>query len=153
MKTKAAVTICRLVLAFIFGWSGLVKLQPSEQIVITLTSVFPIPQNLAAFVAIALSITELAAAIALLLPRAVFWGSVVVSLLCAAFIIFISTALAQGIIVDCACFGESTPSAQKMIVALVRDIVLLAAALFVAIKTKPGTPRTSRKTPTSDAKP
>ena len=153
VKNKTALTACRLLLAAIFGWSGLVKLSPSEQIVLTLTSVFPLPHPVASAIATTLPFIELGAAICLLWPRASFWGAAIISLLCTAFIIFIGTALAQGIIVDCACFGESTPSAQKMQIALVRDILLLATALFVAIRTRPGTRRTSQKTPTSDVTP
>jgi hypothetical protein len=48
--------------------------------------------------------------------------------------IVLGWALANGIIVSCSCFGEDDgPSAVKMVIALVRDLVLAGVALSLLV--------------------
>lgn len=51
-----------------------------------------------------------------------------------AFTIALGSAIARGIIVDCGCFGAGEPSMAKTWSALLRDIGLLAAAVWLYLR-------------------
>lgn len=51
-----------------------------------------------------------------------------------AFIAALGSAIARGIIVDCGCFGEGEPSMAKTWWALIRDVGLLVAAIWLYVR-------------------
>jgi len=124
----------RIALAAVFLYAGLMKAGASEGFVLALLPFTFIPSEWAQPFAILLAWTEVAAGLLLLLPRVHPAGAILTIFLCLVFIGALTWALANGIIVDCGCFGaDDTPSAGKMVVALVRDIVLLAAAAALVV--------------------
>ncbi len=124
----------RVVLAGLFLYAGAIKASASEEFALALLPFTFVPAAWTGFLAVALAVTEVLAGLLLLLPRVHRIGSAIVLGLCLIFIAALGWALWNGIIVDCACFGrDETPSAGKMILAIGRDILLAAAALFTLL--------------------
>lgn len=127
-----------LVLGGIFLYSGLIKAGAGREFANSLAPFTILPEAWQNPFAVGLMWTETAAGLLVLLPLTRKIGATVILGLCLLFISVLSWALANGIIVDCACFGpEGSPSAAKMIAAIVRDVFLAALALMVII-TAPG---------------
>lgn len=119
----------RLVLAGIFLYAGVVKAGASEQFAVALAPFTFLSDGAAGTLARLLPWIEVAAGFLLLLPRVHRLGSLLVLLLCAAFVTALTWALANGIVVSCGCFGgDEPPSAAAMLGAIVRDLVLAALA-------------------------
>ncbi|MDX2079577.1 MAG: MauE/DoxX family redox-associated membrane protein [Terrimicrobiaceae bacterium] len=121
----------RWALAGIFLYAGLIKAGASEQFSLAILPFTFVPPGWTGSLAIALAAVEILAGVLLLLPRVHIAGSAMVIALCLVFIGALGWALANGIVVDCGCFGrDESPSVEKMVVALLRDVVILAAAGF-----------------------
>ncbi len=130
----------RLLLAALFLAAGLVKAGASEGFAITIAQFTILPPATVTAFAIILPWFEILAAILLLVPRTVRWGAILTATLLVTFTAALGWALSQGLIVDCGCFGETAPSRERMVTTLVRDVVLLAAALILAVYPRPPRP-------------
>jgi uncharacterized membrane protein YphA (DoxX/SURF4 family) len=125
----------RLFLAVIFLYSGLVKASGSAQFAIALAPFTLIPETWIRPLSILLPFAEIAGGALILAPRTKRIGACLILGLCLVFITALSWALANGIIVDCSCFGEEQrPSFAKMTLALMRDMFLAALAFIVLLK-------------------
>ncbi len=92
-----------------------------------------------------LPLAEIAGGICILVPRTKTLGACLLLTLCLIFIAALGWALANGIVVDCSCFGqEQRPSAAKMSLALVRDVFLAMLAIIVLFKDRSKTPGRTR---------
>lgn len=119
----------RILLAAVFLTAGLLKASASNQFAVTLIPFTIIPATLLPIVAFGLPVIEILAGLLLLIGPTQRVGAVLVLVLSLGFILIIGWALANGIIVACSCFGrDEAPSALKMILTLVRDLLLLAGA-------------------------
>ncbi len=124
----------RMVLAAIFLYAGIVKASASEEFALALVPFTIIPEAWAGLFAVTLAWTEVGAGLMILLPRINRAGSALILFLALLFAGVLGWALASGIIVSCGCFGEDTPpSAQAMLVAIIRDAAIAAAAGFTLI--------------------
>ncbi|MEO6052405.1 MAG: MauE/DoxX family redox-associated membrane protein [Chthoniobacterales bacterium] len=130
---RIALWLARAFLAATFFYSGVIKLGSSDNFAVTVYSFALVPSWFGEIFARGLPWAELIAAILLVLPRVHRQGALFVAVLCIIFLIAISWALYQGIILDCGCFGESVPSIEKMWLAVARDIFLFAVAIFALI--------------------
>ena len=134
MLKSAILLLLRIALAAVFFYAGALKAGASQEFAIALLPFTFVPPQWTMPLAVALAWTEILAAILLLLPRVFPLGAALAATLCFLFICFISWALCNGIIVSCGCFGaDDSPSAWKMLLAIGRDIVLLAAAATVFV--------------------
>jgi hypothetical protein len=78
---------------------------------------------------------EIAGAALILVPRTKAIGACLLMGLCLVFASALGWALANGIIVNCSCFGqEERPSAAKMTLALMRDVFLAVLAFIVLLE-------------------
>jgi thiol-disulfide isomerase/thioredoxin/uncharacterized membrane protein YphA (DoxX/SURF4 family) len=126
-----ALLVCRLLLAALFISAGLAKIADVAG-ARRAAADFGLPCFLARPVGTLLPVLEVAAAVALVpLPSARF-GALAIALLLVSFSAAIGNAMAHGRAPDCHCFGQvhSAPVGWRT---LVRNLVLLAAALFVTI--------------------
>ena len=132
-EMRAATILClRLGLAAVFIYAGTVKATSSHEFAIALMPFTFVPPAWTIPLALGLAATELLAGILLLLPVVFPVGAGISCALCLLFISVLSWALAQGIIVSCGCFGpDEAPSVWKMLEAVGRDFMLLAAALAI----------------------
>lgn len=127
----AILLIVRLGLSAVFAVAAAGKLLDRRGTVGSLTS-FGVPSSMLAFVSVALPVVELAIAAALIPTASAPWAALAAALLLAVFSVAVARVLARGDQVDCNCFGSL--SAQPVgRLTLVRNLVLIAAALFVAV--------------------
>ncbi|MGC1479391.1 MAG: MauE/DoxX family redox-associated membrane protein [Chthoniobacterales bacterium] len=124
----------RLLLAGLFLTAGLIKAGASEGFAITIATFSILPPTIVTAFANLLPWVEILAALLLLIPPTARLGAALAALLLFTFIGALAWALSQGLIVDCGCFGESPPSLSKMVVALVRNVILLALTLALAVR-------------------
>ena len=126
--------IARLILAGVFLYAGLVKASSSAQFANALIPFTFLGDQWLGPISRTLPWVEIVAAILILLPWTRRLGAAVLLVLCLLFIAVLGWALAEGIIVSCACFGrDETPSAAKMAMSLIRDVSLVAMAVIVLV--------------------
>lgn len=124
-----------LFLGGLFLYSGLIKAGAGRQFAIALAPFTILPENWLQPFAMGLAWAEVLAGTLVIVPFTRKIGAAAILGLCLLFIGVLSWALANGIIVDCACFGEGgAPSAGKMIAAIVRDILLAGLAAILIAK-------------------
>ena len=153
---KIAIWAARIFLAAVFFYAGVVKLGTSERFAITVADFSILPPALLRVVVPGLPWLETFAAVLLVIPRTARLGAGILAVLLVTFIAALAWALHQGIVVDCGCFGEeSQPSADRMALAIGRDVALLALTLGLAWRRPGGSrernPDTSRKIPANGA--
>jgi uncharacterized membrane protein YphA (DoxX/SURF4 family) len=134
--TTIALRILRVFVAALFLYAGIVKIGMSERFAITVAQFGFLPMEWVGVFAFALPWVETLTGVLILLPWTARWGAALASLLLAAFIVALAWALQHGLAVDCNCFGEdsSTATTQDIVHALVRDALLLAATLLLALR-------------------
>lgn len=137
---RKAIFLClRIALAGVFFYAGAVKAGASQEFAIALLPFTFVPPEWTLPLALALAWVEILAAILLLLPRIFPIGAGMICALCLLFICVLSWALWNGIIVSCGCFGpDDSPSAWKMLLAIGRDILLLAGAASILLLARVG---------------
>lgn len=134
---KRLAPLLRLMLAGIFLYAGVFKLGASESFAVTLMSFLGISPDWMKTTAISLAWVEVIAGFLLLMPRVYFLGAALILGLSFFFIGILTWALANGIVIDCNCFGfDSSPSAMKMLMAIGRDVIIAAAAMTILIHSR-----------------
>lgn len=124
----------RLILAAIFLYAGIVKAGASEEFALALVPFTIIPEAWTGLFAVTLAWTEVAAGVLILLPRIHRAGSAAILFMALLFAGVLGWALANDIIVSCGCFGDDAPpSAQAMLLAIIRDAAIAAAAGFTLV--------------------
>jgi uncharacterized membrane protein YphA (DoxX/SURF4 family) len=125
----------RAVLAGLFFYSGFVKAGASEEFMVTLAPFTFVPADLVESLAMFLPWFEVVLAVCLLIPRATRWAAFATVVLMALFTGVLTWALANGIVVACGCFGsDPSPAAWKMMLAIARDVLIGAVALWLALR-------------------
>jgi uncharacterized membrane protein YphA (DoxX/SURF4 family) len=128
---KAAIIICRLILAAIFLLASVPKIIAPHEFAVAVFRYQLLPDAAINLMAIFLPWIELVAAIAILIPRtsaaaaAIFFGLLTV------FTVAISIDLVRGIDISCGCFTLDTDAGPIGWWEVVRDIGFLAVAGFV----------------------
>jgi uncharacterized membrane protein YphA (DoxX/SURF4 family)/peroxiredoxin len=125
----------RLLLAGVFATAGVAKLRDPTSSRRALED-FDVPAHLARPGGVLLPLTELAIAIALVIPLSARWGALAGATLLGVFVVVIANAMAHGRAPDCHCFGQvhSEPAGWST---LARNGVLIALATTV-VATGPG---------------
>ena len=132
---KRGALAIRLFLAGVFLYSGVVKASSSAQFALALAPFTLIPETWIPPLSVFLPCAEIAGGALILVPRTRTIGAFLVLGLCLVFISALGWALANGIIVNCSCFGrEERPSAAKMALALMRDVFLAIMAFIVLLE-------------------
>jgi uncharacterized membrane protein YphA (DoxX/SURF4 family) len=127
---KRAAFVVSLILASVFLYSGLIKASSRTQFALALVPFTFIPEAWLRPLSILLPLCEIAGGALVLAPRSRPLGAGLILGLCIIFAIALGWALANGIIVSCSCFGgDDEPSATKMGIALLRDLVLAGLAI------------------------
>ena len=138
--------LSRLVLGGVLLAAGLLKYQhlDKSQMAVRAYELLPIP--FANFMGIILPFLEIAVGVLLMIGAGVRISALVSGVLMVAFIIGISWAWAQGLSIDCGCFGgggQVEPGTASYLPELLRDagLALLAIYLFVYPQSKFGLDR------------
>jgi putative oxidoreductase len=126
------VLACRLLLAAVFLYAGLIKASSSGQFLLALIPFTFVPAGWLAPISVLLPLLEIATGTLLLWRRTTRLGAWLAVVLLATFAAALGWALSEGIIVACGCFGnDETPSAAAMAWALVRNAALAVGAGFI----------------------
>jgi len=134
-KRKSLSWILRMVLAAVFLFAGLVKSTASEQFLVALAPFTFVPEALLSPISFWLPIGEVLIGLLLLIPQTHRFGAALALALLLVFIGVLAWALSQGIVVSCSCFGEDDePSAWKMMVAILRDLIFAGMALWLILQ-------------------
>lgn len=127
------------VLAWGFGglfiWAGWLKVQDPTLFLISVRSFRMLPDPFAAWLALGLPWMEILAGLAVVTGVLRRGGLLLLNLLLVAFAIALVTALARGLDVECGCFGGKNGTTHIWEV-LVRDVVLLAVGVWLAVRGK-----------------
>lgn len=128
-------TVARLVLAGVFGYSGLHKVLYPADSVVTVDAYQLLPESLVHPVAYGQPIIELALAVLLLAGFGTRIVSGATGLLLVVFIAAVASAWARGLTIDCGCFGGGGSVAEDettYLRVILRDIGLIALAAWAA---------------------
>lgn len=126
------ITTLRLALAAVFFYAAVVKARDSRSFAVALLPFTFVPEGWDMTIALSLTYAEMLAGLLILLPGIWRVGAILICGLCLLFIGVLSWALANGIVVDCGCFGpEDEPTKGKMWLALGRDVLIFLASAAV----------------------
>ena len=133
----------RWTLGLVFLYAGAVKLRAPQEFADSIASFQMLPGPVIDPLAVCLPCFELFTAALLLMGWRTRAAALAASLMASVFAAALATALLRGLTVDCGCFGGGTPSRLKTWTSLGRDLLLIAASVFLYLKTAENAPRTA----------
>ena len=116
--------------AAVFIWAGWLKVQDPAQFLVSIRGYRILPDPFAAWVALALPWLEIFAGLAVLTGWLRRGGLLLLNASLVIFGIALLTAWARGLDIECGCFS-SGKGTTTIVEALVRDVVLLAAGIWL----------------------
>ena len=128
---KAAIMICRIILAAVFLLASVPKIIAPHEFAIAVFRYQLLPDAAINLMAIFLPWIELVAAIAILIPRTSAASAAILFGLLAVFTAAISIDLVRGINISCGCFTLGADAGPIGWWEVVRDVAFLALAGFV----------------------
>jgi uncharacterized membrane protein YphA (DoxX/SURF4 family) len=126
--------VCRVVLAGIFLWAGLAKVTDLQGSINSVDAYDVLPDAVAEIVGTLLPWGEIALAALLLLGLFVRAAAGATAVLTLVFIAGMAQAKARGLAIDCGCFGVSGTGDGVTWWDIVRDVPLLIAATYLAVR-------------------
>ncbi|MCG8638315.1 MAG: protein MauE [Desulfobacterales bacterium] len=135
--TPFVVFICKLILGITFIWASYSKIADPAGFATILYGYGVFPGMTINLLAIIVPFLELVAGFSLLMrlyPRSAL---IIINGFLVSFIVLLSFNLARGHEFDCGCFSITGGGTQAVVSLLIRDILLLAAGIYVFRKTKP----------------
>ena len=130
-------TAARLALAVVWAWAGMAKIADPDVATRAVRAYEIFPESLVKPIAWGLPFVELGLALLLVIGLACRPAAWVSAVLFLGFIAMIGSAWARGLSIDCGCFGGGGPTdgvdAAKYAQEIVRDLVFLGLAVFVAV--------------------
>jgi len=125
---------CRLVPAGLFLWAGLEKAFARQDSILAVNAYDVLPERLVEPVAILLPWAEIAIGVLLVLGLFVRFAGLATAFLAGTFIIGLAQAKARGLQIDCGCFGGGGVGAGVTWWDIVRDIPIVLAGLYLAVR-------------------
>jgi uncharacterized membrane protein YphA (DoxX/SURF4 family) len=126
--------LCRAALGAVFLWAGLAKAVDRQGSILSVDAYDVLPGSVARIVGTALPWLEIALGVFLIVGLFVRFAGAGVAFLSLIFIVALSQAKARGLQIDCGCFGASATGNGVGWFDIVRDIPILAAGLFLAVR-------------------
>lgn len=123
--------LVRLSVGGVFVYAGIIKVQHPINFADSITTFQIIPTQLVNIIALALPPFEIIIGLMLILGWKVRLAAFSIFILTVIFAIVISQALIRGLEVDCGCFGSGKPSSLKTWASFGRDILLMAASVWL----------------------
>ena len=130
-QNRCVLLILRWAVAGIFIYAGFQKIIAPQNFADSIASFQLLPKEIISLTALGLPPLEILLGLAVLTGlhrRPALLG---LSALTVVFIMALASSIVRGIPVDCGCFGSKEPSVAQAWYALLRDIPLLAAALWL----------------------
>jgi len=134
MKPHPWLQVARLLLAATFVVAGALKLNDPEAFAASVATFRVLPREWSNVVAIWLPPFEILCGTLLFARpwrRAAALGT---TLLAAVFIVLLTQGMIRGLNMDCGCFGKWDPASGRPLVAILRDLLLLALGFFCYAK-------------------
>lgn len=128
---NAAAFVLRLGLAAVFIYAGAVKAPAPARFAVDIESYQILPASVAALAAFYLPYLEIVAGMALLVPRVVAGGALLLGGLTGVFLVALLSAWARGLEIRCGCFGAGEAASSSYAWWMIRDALLLAACAEV----------------------
>ena len=125
---------CRLVPAGILLWAGLAKAFERQESILAVSAYDVLPEPLVEPVAVLLPWVEITIAILLIAGLFVRFAGIATAALSAVFILGMAQAKARGLEIDCGCFGGGGAGAGVTWWDILRDIPILLAGLYLAVR-------------------
>lgn len=128
---------CRLILAAAFIYAGVLKNGNPQAFAGSIATFEILPEGWVNVVALTLPWLEILSGLLLLIGPWTRVGALSLVCLNGIFLLALLSAIIRGIPVDCGCFGSSGPSSPaKVWLAIGRDVVFLAMAVFVYLRAR-----------------
>ena len=127
--------LCRLGLGGLFMYSAWMKIDDPGMFADSVNRYEVLPECLVGIFSLAMPMLELVAGAALVFTKWVRESALLVSGMLALFIVALAQALARGLEISCGCFGvPSVGGRAEIVLALVRDIVLIVPAIWLMFR-------------------
>jgi len=127
----------RCILGGIFVYAGCEKIGNPEAFADGITAYQVLPLRAVPPIALGLPYFEIVAGGLLITGWQRRASALSIMLLSGIFLLAVGQALARGLNIDCGCFGSDEPSRWKLLIAMGRDALLMAAA-FILYRTEEG---------------
>jgi uncharacterized membrane protein YphA (DoxX/SURF4 family) len=130
-------TVVRVGLGVVWVVAGAVKVTDPQQSVTAVRAYELLPDTLAQLLGWTLPYLEILLGLVLIAGLFTRWAAALSGLLQLAFIVGLVQAWARGLSIDCGCFsagGQVAPGATSYLPDLIRDIVFLAAAVWLVVQ-------------------
>jgi len=131
LGNRIVLLFMRWAVAGVFVYAGVQKIIAPLNFADSVASFLILPDSMINFVALSLPPFEILLALAVVFGvqrRPALLGLVVLTVI---FMVALGSAIVRGIAVDCGCFGSGEPSVAAAWWALLRDIPILAAAVWL----------------------
>ncbi len=123
--------ILRLLVGGVFVYAGITKVQHPLNFADSIATFQILPTQLINVLAMSLPPFEIIVGLMLIIGWKVRLAAFAIFILTVIFAIALSQALIRGLEVDCGCFGSGKPSLLKTWASLGRDILLMAASVWL----------------------
>jgi len=121
----------RLLLGGVFLYAGFLKMRDPLAFADSIASFRILPNSIINLLALGLPPLEMSVGAMLVIGWRIRLASFAVLLLSMIFALALGQALIRGLEVDCGCFGSGKPSLIKTLLSLGRDILLIAASVWL----------------------
>ena len=127
--------VCRLGLGAMFVYSAWTKIDDPGVFADAVMRYEMLPEFSVGLFSLTLPMVELLSGLALVFTKWMREAAVIVTVLLCMFIVALGWALALGLEIDCGYFGMSTEGGRgELVVAIVRDVVLLVPSIWMVFR-------------------
>ena len=127
--------VCRLGLGGLFIYSAWAKIDDPGLFADSVSRYKVLPECLVGIFSLTMPMLELVAGAALVFTKWMRESALLISGMLALFIVALAQALARGLEISCGCFGvPSVGGRAEIVLALVRDIVLIVPAIWLMFR-------------------
>ena len=125
--------VCRLGLGALFIYSALAKVSDPDEFAYSVSRYEMLPGFTIGLFSLTMPMLELLAGVAMLFTKWLRESALLVSGMLAMFIVALAQAQVRGLDISCECFGEAEKESRAVLVALVRDVVLVAPVVWLVV--------------------
>ena len=126
-------TVLRLGLGGMFIYSAWSKIQDPGMFQVMVDNYRMLPACVTALFAVTMSMAELLVGAMFLFTKWTREAAFATAVMLAMFIVALAQAQVRGLDISCECFGEAEKESRAVLVALVRDVVLVAPVVWLVV--------------------
>ena len=127
--------VCRLGLGVLFIYSALAKISDPDEFAYSVSRYSVLPDFAIGLFSLTMPMLELLAGLSMLFTKWLRESALLVTGMLAMFIVALVQALVRGLNISCGCFGvPSVGGREEIVMALVRDVVLIVPAAWLMLR-------------------